>query len=85
MEEKNHLRKYKEVQQVAENLMKTYRTEKVFEFIADNYFMSESMFWKILAMDLSGVKLDPEHTSLAYQHIFKTANTRKRVLQLSLF
>ena len=85
MEEKNHIRKYKEVKLVAENLMKTYRTEKVFEFISENYFMSESMFWKILAMDLDHVELDYEHTSLAYQHIFKNANKRKSTMQLSLF
>lgn len=70
MEGKNHLRKYKEVQEIAVHLMKTYRTEKVFEFVANNYFMSESMFWKILAMDLSSIVIDRNHTSLVYQNIF---------------
>jgi hypothetical protein len=84
MEEKKHLRSIRKFSMLR-NLMLTYRTEKVFEFIQDNYFMSESMFWKILAMDLGSVQLDPAHTSLAYQHILKTEKTRKKVLQLSLF
>ncbi|GEM_PF-3962611 len=66
----NHIRRYKEIQLVSTELLKTYRSNKVIEFINNNYFIGEDLFWKIIGMNLNDIDFITEDSSCIYKSIF---------------